>query len=472
MRKIFLLGFLLFSSSLFAQTELPSFFNDNMVLQRNETVAIWGHDKPNVQIKVAGSWGNSASIKSDEKGGWKLKLQTPEAGGPHKLIINGSDEIVFSNVLIGEVWLCSGQSNMDMPLKGYGNNSSINGGNEAILNSTNNQIRFFDTERKVSLEPLDNVTGQWQAAAPATVGDFSATAYFFGVKLNRILNVPIGLIHSSWGGSNVEAWTDKQTLLAFKEIKMPDHIPQVSKDKKPAFQTPTLLFNGMIKPFIPFSIKGVIWYQGESNVFTSETYKERFTAMIQSWRTLWKQENMPFYFVQIAPWDYTEYGKFNSAFLREAQVQTLQTVDNVGMAITMDIGDCVDIHPAEKKLVGDRLAYWALAKSYGIEGFAFSGPIYKSMSITDKKIKLDFEYSANGLSSSKEIIAGFAIAGADKVFHAAIAKINKDKTVMVWSDKVQKPVHVRYAFDNCTEGSLINTEGLPASSFRTDNWKE
>ena len=377
----------------------------------------------------------------------------------------GAERQSLKNVLIGEVWLCSGQSNMWMPLKGY-SNSGINGNNETILNSKNDMIRFFSTEKKASLKPLEDVTGQWLVAEPATAVDFSALAYYFGVKLNDILNIPIGLIHTSWGGSRVEAWMDQETLSLFEGIEIPKEITADTHKNR----TPTLLYNAMLHPFESYNVKGFLWYQGESNVSWPQDYTKLFSSMIELWRQKWERPNMPFYFVQIAPYGY---GERNSAFLREAQMQTMQTVDNTGMAVTMDIGDCKDIHPAEKELIGDRLAYWALAKDYGIKGISYSGPIYQSMEKTsDSKIKIRFDFSENGLTVFGKELEGFEIAGEDKIFYSANAQINGDRSVSVWSEIVKDPVAVRYAFDNCSEASLFNTEGLPASSFRTDNWTD
>ena len=460
--KTLLLIALFLSITIFAQTKLPSFFSNDMVLQRNENVAIWGHDKSGVQITVSGTWGETETVKTNNEGNWKLRLKTPDAGGPYMLEIQGSDKITLNNVLIGEVWLCSGQSNMWMPLKGY-TNSGINGSNETILHSKNDQIRFFTTKRQASLEPLQDVTGKWWVAEPATVVDFSALAYYFGFKLNDILDVPIGLINNSWGGSKVEAWIDQESLKKFDGMKIVNELPKKGKNK-----SPSLLYNGMLHPFVPFTIKGILWYQGESNVSKAGDYQKLFSKMISSWREKWKQKELPFYFVQIAPFGYKG---SNSAYLREAQMLTMQNIDNTGMVVTMDIGECEDVHPAEKELIGNRLAYWALANKYDIGGIAFSGPVYKSMKIdSEGKIILSFTYNANGLTSLGKPLSGFIIAGKDKIFHEAKAKINGDSTISVASDSVKKPVAVRYAFDNCTKGTLYNTEGLPASSFRTDDW--
>ncbi|RAJ12233.1 sialate O-acetylesterase [Arenibacter echinorum] len=463
--KTLLLALLLSTATVsFAQIKLPAFFGDHMVLQQNSNVSIWGTDKPNAKIKVIGSWGKESTATANANGRWKLKIQTPSYGGPYKLAIKGSNEVTLNNVMIGEVWLCSGQSNMEMPVKGF-NNQPIDGSAEAILNSKNNQIRLFTVKRATSLEPLENVEGQWAEANPATVRDFSATAYFFGKKLNTLLNVPIGMIHTSWGGSNVETWMDKETLSEFNTIELPKKLPEERLN-----QTPTLLYNAMINPLIGYNIKGAIWYQGESNRNQAKEYAQLFPTMINTWREKWQQGKFPFYFVQIAPYGYDG---GNAGYVREAQLYTMKTVENTGMAVTMDIGDCDFIHPREKKLVGDRLALWALAKDYGMEGIAYSGPVYKEIDeIKEGKVKLSFDYVENGLSSYGRPLTGLEIAGADKVFHPAEAKINGDKSLSVWAEGVTNPVAVRYAFKNCEAGSLFNTEGLPASSFRTDTWEE
>lgn len=448
----------------FGQIELPAFFGDHMVLQQKNNVSIWGTDKPNTKIKITASWGEEASASTNAQGQWKLKIKTPSYGGPYTLNIKGSNEVGLKNVMIGEVWLCSGQSNMEMPVKGF-NNQPINGSNEAILNSKNSQIRLFTVKRATSLEPLENVEGQWAEASPATVRDFSATAYFFGKKLNTLLNIPIGLIHTSWGGSTVETWMDKETLSQFNTLELPSKLPEGAPQR-----TPTLLFNAMINPLIGYNIKGAIWYQGESNRNQAKEYSRLFPAMINAWREKWQQGEFPFYFVQIAPYGYDG---GNAGFIRETQLHSMKTVENTGMAVTMDIGDCNFIHPREKKLVGDRLALWALAKDYGMEGFAYSGPIFNKIEeIKEGKVKMSFIYCENGLSSYGQPLTGFEVAGADQVFHPAEAKINGDKTLTVWAEGVTIPVAVRYAFSNCEAGSLFNTEGLPASSFRTDTWEE
>lgn len=455
-----------FVSCSFAQTLLPSFFNDNMVLQQNRQVSVWGTDNRDVKVVVSGDWGKEATSTSDKNGHWKLKLQTPAAGGPYTLTIKGSKEILLKNVMIGEVWLCSGQSNMEMPVKGFFN-QPVNGSNKAILNSKNKNIRMFSVGRNVNVSPVDDVEGKWLEANPSTVGDFSAVAYFFGRKLNEALGIPIGLIETAWGASTVETWMDRKTLSEFKTITIPDAVPENFPQKCPA-----LLYNTMLNPLVGYTIKGAVWYQGESNREKAGEYKSLFSAMIQSWREKWQQGDFPFYFVQIAPF---EGGKANAAFLREAQLQTMQTVINTGMAVILDIGNATYIHPPEKKPVGDRLAYWALAKNYNMDGISYCGPGFKKMDKSiDGKITLFFDSNANGLTSFGKELTGFEIAGEDKVFYPAVAKIKMDNSssITVWTDKVKNPVSVRYAFKSFVEGTLFNTAGLPASSFRTDDWNE
>lgn len=466
MSKLFFISVMstLLTLQSFSQTRLPVMFSDNMVLQQQELVSIWGIDQPKTKISVKGSWGKNATATTDADGHWRLKLQTPAAGGPFTLVVKGSKEVVLKNVLIGEVWFCSGQSNMEMPVKGY-NNQPVIGSNETILNSTNDNIRFLNTPRSSSITPSYDVKGEWTAASPANTGNFSATAYYFAKKIQSVLGVPVGIIQSAWGASTIESWMDKQSLSAFKNKVIPDKVPDSIPNR-----TPTIMYNSMLHPYIGYTIKGVLWYQGESNRENANEYHALFTSMINSWRTQWQQGDFSFYFVQIAP---IESGKINPAFLREAQLQTMLSVKNTGMAVTMDIGERTLIHPAQKEQVGNRLAYWALAKDYNVKGIAFSGPIYKQLEKTaNGRLMLTFDYCEQGLTSFGKPLTDFEIAGEDKVFYPAQAIIRTDKNgvIVVWNDVVKNPVSVRYAFKNWAEGSLYNTQGLPASSFRTDNW--
>ncbi len=458
-----LLIFVLIAQNTKAQTKLASLFGNQMVLQQNAEVLIWGTDKPNTKINIKTSWGGKANTKTDSKGDWKTVIKTINAGGPYSITIKGSNNIELQDILLGEVWLCSGQSNMEMPLSGFPG-QPVYGANELIMNSTNNQLRLFHVKRNTSDKPLSSCEGLWKKSTPENTAKFSAVAYTYGKILQEMLKVPVGIICSSVGGTRVEAWTNNKTLIAngfdFHSIKNPSET---------TVNSPSALFNAMISPLIPYTIKGVIWYQGESNRYNAEQYKQLFPAMINSWRQEWNLGDFPFYFTQIAPFEYKP--DFNSAFLREAQLHTLQNTVNTGMAVTMDIGEKDCIHPAKKTEVAQRLAYWALAKTYGYTGIQYNGPLYKSMKITGNKVEIDFDFAPNGVSSFGKELHHFEVAGEDRVFKPAKAAIHRGQ-LSVYSDLVDKPVAVRYGWKNYVEGSLFNIYRLPASSFRTDDWPE
>lgn len=467
MKKIFNLfnlafTFLILSNPLIAQTKLASLFSDHMVLQRNAQVAIFGFDKPNSKITISTTWGAKALTTTNPDGKWNTTLATTKEGGPYQIKVIGSSTTNVNDVLLGEVWLCSGQSNMEMPVKGF-KGQPVENSNQLILKSNNNQIRLFDVTNRISKTPLDSCKGKWLSASPETTPNFSAVAYVFGKILHESLNVPIGLVTSEWGGTVAQAWIDNQTLKAgFSEIELP-----VDSTNNVNHNTPTVLFNGMINPLIPFTFKGVIWYQGEGNRNNSPQYQKLFPELINSWRANFVQENMPFYFVQIAPYSYNN--QVNSATLREAQLKTMLNVKNTGMVSTLDIGALNFIHPPQKIEVGERLALWALAKDYGFKGITYSGPVYKSLQIVKNKAVVTFDYAEMGLSSFGQELIDFEIAGEDKIFKPAKANL-ANGILEVTSDEVPNPVAVRYGWKNYVKGTLFNTAGLPASSFRTDDW--
>lgn len=466
-KVFYCISFLFTIHSTKAQTVLPNFFSDSMVLQQQMEVPFWGTDKPNTKITIQCSWGKQASTITNAKGYWKIKVLTPSYGGPYTIHIKGSNSIHYKNVLVGEVWFCSGQSNMEMPVKGY-NNQPVLGSNEAILHSNNSNIRCFNAPRSVSNTNATNVNAKWLAASPANTGSFSATAYFFARKINAILNIPIGIIHTSWGGSIIESWMDSTTLSSAIKVATPDSVTL-----KNANSVHTALYKSMLHPFIGYGIKGVLWYQGESNRTRPKEYETLFPLLINSWRKQWQQGNFPFYFVQVAPHSGLPNTNVNGGYIREAQLKTMLAVENTGMAVTLDIGEQFLIHPAQKELVGNRLAYWALAKTYNIPGIAYSGPIFdKIESNKNDTITLSFKHAEMGLNSFGKPLTDFEIAGEDKKFYPANAFFTKGKLqwVSVTSDSVKNPVHVRYGFKNWLQGSLFNTAGLPAPSFRTDDW--
>ncbi|MFZ0453744.1 MAG: sialate O-acetylesterase [Ignavibacteriaceae bacterium] len=653
--------------------EMPAIFSDNMVLQHNSEAPFWGKAEPGENVSINCSWGESAETSADNDGTWQTKVKTPGAGGPYVVKIQiGDSAVEYKNVMSGEVWLCSGQSNMEMPMEGWPPYAAVKNSAEEIKDADYPEIRLFTVARAVSDKPEFNCLGNWSECNPKTVSTFSATAYFFGRDLYKKLNVPIGLIVSSWGGTKIQPWISKNYLselseykpvigkidssgpvirkmnkwienhpsisvsdkdpierwkdLDFydslcsrpgfddsgwrtmklptlwestevgdfdgvvwfrKEIKIPpkwinknlslhlgpiDDMDRsyvngvlVGSTEVPGFystprvynvpakivkdtvltiavrvldnggggglwgdrskmqihpqtdttdsidlsgdwkylpvaelvnnkfyiykvqgeefysrpkseisigpDTPTMLYNGMIAPLVPYSIKGAIWYQGESNANEPadyNNYKTLFPLMIKNWRAVWDEGSFPFYYVQIAPFDYGKTSK--SYMIREAQLLTL-SVPNTGMAVTLDIGNVDNIHPADKQDVGKRLALWALAKTYG-ENVKYSGPLYKSMKTEDNNIVISFDHADDGLVLKP--VNGdnnFIIAGADSNFVKADVKIDGNKLI-VYNNKIKNPIAVRYAWNNTAEATLFNKEGLPASTFKTDNWKE
>ncbi|MCX6226377.1 MAG: glycosyl hydrolase family 2, partial [Bacteroidia bacterium] len=610
----------------FSQLTLPTVIGSHMVLQQKSDAPLWGWAKPGENISITTSWnGNSAATIAGADGKWMLKVKTPAAGGPYSIEISGKNKIVLDDILIGEVWLCSGQSNMEMPLKGWPEwGGPIDGSAETIQAANYPNMRLFTVNRAYSFVPVDTCTGSWKVCTPESAKDFSATGYFFGLQLFQKLNIPVGLIHSSWGGTAAEAWTSSEYIskipkfatspgicdpdlfyksaidnynkeqekwvqsigfgvsdqgpdwslasvsgMGWSDIKVPAEwattpigtyngiveyqltfkVPKgwiekatvielgpidemdvtwlngklignqlnpsgyatpraytvpagtliqgenilalrvantsglggingKKKDMRIRLQksksgghslagtwkarkgqpfdslppgpdcvncnypnTPTMLYNGMIKPVIPYTIKGAIWYQGESNRYDGLLYRQIFKGMIENWRHDWNQGDFPFYFVQIAPYNYKDH--LSTGLLREAQEYAMKKLPNTGMVVTMDIGDLKNIHPGNKLDIGKRLANWALAKDYGLINTAYTGPIYRSFQKEGEKIRIIFDYAFGGLTSFGEELKHFQIAGADGVFKPAKAEIY-DKTVVVFSDEVKVPVAVRF----------------------------
>jgi len=457
-------------SPVMAEVKLPAFFSDGMVMQQQTGANLWGTATPRKQVIVIPGWDNKQyTTTADAQGNWKLAVPTPVAGGPYEMTFSDGQVTTLKNILIGELWICSGQSNMEMPMKGFKNQPVANS-NMDVLKSKNPDIRLFTVKRTSTLLPQTDVVGQWYEATPASVYEFSATAYYFGRLLQDVLDVPVGLIVTAWGGSAAEAWMTEEWLKAFPDAK----IPRKEEDITSKNRTPTALFNGMLSPLIGISMRGVIWYQGEDNYNRSHTYADMFTTLINGWRSVWNQGDFPFYYCQIAPYEYgiiTEPGKevINSAYLREAQMQVEHRVPNTGMAVLLDAGLEKGIHPSDKQTPGERLAFLALNKTYGIEGVEGDSPYYKSMEIQGDTAIIAFERSPMWLNAKEGESHLFTIAGEDRVFHPAKAWIVRSK-VHVKSDKVKKPVAVRYAFENYVKGDLYGGNGLPVSSFRTDDY--
>ena len=455
-----------------AKIILPSFFSDNMVLQQKTEAAIWGWAKANSTVQLTSSWNKKKyTVQSDQAGKWKLKISTPAGGGPYELTISDGEAITIHNILIGEVWFCSGQSNMEMPMKGY-RDQPIKGSNDAIFNSTNDWIRVYNVPRAVEKFLKDTTkTSFWKSASPENISNFSATAYFFARILQQQLKVPVALINDSYGGTPAEAFMSIEALKAFPEIK----IHTATDTFRLTNRSPTALYNGMIHPIAGYTIKGCLWYQGEANYDRPDQYEKLFPAMVAQWRNEWQQGDFPFYFAQIAPFNYASFSaanrpeKMNSAYMRDAQRKSLNAIPQSGMVVLMDNGEENSIHPADKETVGKRFAYLALADAYQLKGFAYQSPSYDSLLVTGNIATVKFKNAPNGLTSYGKPLSQFEIAGADKVFRPATATI-RNGTIILSSPLVPAPVAVRYAFKDFVIGELFSTEGFPVSSFRTDGW--
>lgn len=471
--QLFAAALLLSSQVLLAEVKLPAIVSSNMVLQRNTQVVLWGWADAGEQITIEASWLSEAiEVGTDQDGNWRVEVNTTDSKEAQIILVKGKDsEIKLENVLFGEVWLCSGQSNMQQPLNGYTGEPTF-GATQAILSAKNPNLRLFSVDRVGSKTPLQDVEkfSAWQQASPGNIAEFSALAYFFGQQLQEILDVPVGMIHTSWGGSSVQAWISKEVISAYQEVNL-EEVDITERTN----HIPTALYNAMIAPLIPYTIQGALWYQGESNRMEPGVYRDLFPAMVEDWRARWDMGNFPFYFVQIAPYWYNNEEVFtnaeNSAFIRESQLQCVDLIPNSGIAITMDIGSRWSIHPPMKKEVADRLLYNALQQTYGFEAIDGLSPVYESMEIRNDTVLLSFKHAERGLFAH-EGLSDFEVAGEDKVFYPAQAKIVDRRQVEVICEQVPSPVAVRYAWSNWVEGSLFDTSLLPASSFRTDDWEE
>ncbi|MEI6678064.1 MAG: sialate O-acetylesterase [Mariniphaga sp.] len=463
-----LLFLLLWSITGMTQVVLPPFFNCNMVLQQGIEIPVWGWASPGEKVTVTLDK-NVAKTRTGKNGKWRVNLPKMSYGGPFKMTVSGKNFRTIENIMIGEVWVCSGQSNMEFHVSGTKNAAA------EIAAANYPEIRFFTVKKRVSKEPQENLEeGEWWACTPQSVPDFSAVGYFFGRNLYEHLKVPVGLIHTSWGGTVAETWTSAQTIETD-----PDLSELLGKLKNVDMKTtkvgpnnyPTLLYNGMLNPVIPYGIKGAIWYQGESNASRAQQYKRVFPNMIKDWRTKWNQGNFPFLFVQLANFKkpVTEPAESEWAELREAQTQTLQ-LENTGMANIIDAGDADNIHPTDKQIVGYRLSLAARKVAYG-ENLVYTGPTYREMKTEKNKIYITFDHTGKGFKVNDHYgyINGFTIAAQNGDFKWAKATIVNENTIMVTSEAIENPVAVRYGWaDNPDDLNLYNAEGLPANPFRTD----
>jgi sialate O-acetylesterase len=434
---------------------LPEIFSDNMVLQQKSEVLFWGWANTGETVTIKADWmEKELSTKVGNQGKWNIILNTPAAGGPYNIVIKGYNELTLKNVLIGEVWLCSGQSNMEMSAQ-----SGINNRDEEIKNANWPEIRLFSVYHSTSLYPQDHFKGEWSQCTPETMRSFSAIAYFFARKLHKELGVPIGMINSSWGGTAAEAWMPEDV------IQKDSFLREAAARQKPVPWGPVepgRIYNSMISPMIHFRIAGVLWYQGEANTINAYAYKEILSDLIKSWRGGWGYD-FPFYFAQIAPYKYGN--PFEGVEVRDAQRRVLE-VANTGMVVLSDIGDTTDIHPKNKLDAALRFANLALNRYYKTIKIEDSGPLFKTMVIDKNKAIISFDHS-EGLHVVGDKIGCFEIAGADKIFYPADARI-KDQQVEVKSDKVKIPVAVRFAWTNTATPNLFNGANLPASCFTSE----
>jgi sialate O-acetylesterase len=489
------------ASLAFADVRLPSVFTDHMVLQRDKPVPVRGWADPDESVTVTFS-GQNVNTKADAAGHWQVLLQPlPANARPQVMTVKGHNTLTIRDVLVGEVWLCSGQSNMAFALRSAANAA------EAIPKANHPLIRLLHAPRTIAAEPRDDLAMRWQLCEPNTIPTFSAVGYFFGRDLFEKLNVPIGLIESDWGGTRIQAWTPLAGLEAIPQLKndvqwvhaqqakyqqmKKSLIPAVAawlseaqaaeKQNRPipdppawpghpiasSQQNPTALYNGMIAPIVPFALRGTIWYQGEANVAEGSFYFYRLQGLIQGLRTVLKNPDMPFGIVQLAPYTYGG-DKENLPKLWEAQSDAARKIPHVGLAVITDHGKLHNIHPTKKEPAGHRLALWALATVYGQKGLVYSGPVYDKMEIQNGSARLHFTQTAGGLASSDgKPLSGWTIAGADKQFVPAAATIDGD-SVVVHSDKVPHPAAVRYGWDPQTPMNFTNKAALPAEPFRTD----
>lgn len=513
---------------LWADVKLNTLFSDHMVIQRETEIPVWGWADPNEEVSVVTSWGITGQVITGADGTWKVKIKTPKAGGPFTITISGKNKIIINDVLSGDVWLCSGQSNMDFEMSKFLRDARepqyqplVEYVRKEVKTVNDNWIRHIEVPQKTSLyEKQNNFKGQWVSANPEQIGVITATGYFFAKELRKHVNVPIGLLECSWGGTRIQPWISKETyiedenmrayleasrkksksiiekmeaegyvdtayetkLKKWKENNQKGRKPSPSKSPRNDHQLPTTLHNGMISSIVPFAIKGVIWYQGESNSqHLQNEYSKYLSKLITSWRKEWNQGDFPFYWAQLAACNRGNKASSIGWAVVNDQMRRTMNLPNTGMAVLYDIGEAKDIHPHNKMDAGKRLALWALAKDYKIKVPSFSGPLYKSMKIMKSKIQVTFNEVGNGLIVGykkllndvvvvNESLKTFEIQDESGDWVSAEAKIISKNKIEVWNSKIPNPINVRYAWASNPEGAnLYNKQGLPASVFTTKN---
>ena len=479
MKKILLLSSLLSSviaTNLEAKIILPDILSDNMVLQQNTNVRLWGKSDKNKEIQVSPSWDkNIYKTRANQEGKWLIEIPTPKASYiQHSITFSDGEKIKLKNILIGEVWFASGQSNMEMPLNGFWN-CPVEGSNETIATSESwKGIRVATIEKNGQLEPVENVKGSWKVSNPENAPFFTATGYYFAQILNKVLDIPIGIINCSWGGTTVEGWLPKEIVETYPDINLEKEIRKEEPHDWWHYLSPILMYNGMLRPLENYTIKGFVWYQGESNIGRKDTYAERLKTMVDLWRKEWKLGELPFYYVEIAPHDYNAPDETFAALLREEQFKAQEIISNSFMVSTNDLVEKYEsnnIHPKNKKGIGKRLAYIALSNTYNLKGIKAIGPIYKSMEICSDKVILSFKNADDGFNRLDKM-EGFEVAGKDKKFYPAEAKMINNNQIEIFSKNVSTPIAVRYGFKNYMPGNVKDLRGLPLYPFRTDNWEK
>lgn len=522
-----LLLILVLPQLIIADVKLNTLFSDGMVLQRETEIPIWGWADPHEKIFIKASWGAKAKTITASDGTWKIKLKTPKAGGPFQIIVSGKNKLVINNVLSGEVWLCTGQSNMDFALEKFLNDAKetqhqplVEYIRKEVSTVSDNWLRHIEVPKNTSLfEGNLNFEASWRSANLEEVGKITATGYFFAKELRKYLNVPIGLVECSLGGTRIQPWISeeaykldinmkaffeagrKKTKAFIKQVSVEDFVDTTYHKKLEAWkangkktprpypkehpeenkQLPATLYNGMLSAVIPYAVKGIIWYQGESNShYLEEQYEDYFTTLIHSWRTDWKQEDLPFYWMQLASFQVPDKRSDMGWAMVSDHLRRVLKLPNTGMAVLHDIGEAKDVHPHNKIDAGKRLSLWALKNDYKIDIPVISGPLYKSKSINGDKIIIEFTEVGSGLMvGNKKLLANtqeideplkwFGILGEDREWKSAKAKIISNNQIEVWNTQIKKPIHIRYAWSSNPEGAnLYNREGLPAAIFTTE----
>ncbi len=457
--KFFLILVFALKMQVSAQLRLPAVLSSDMVLQQNDSVLLWGWGNPAEKVFITTSWDNHTdSAITDNGTKWRMKIKTPAAGGPHSITFQQREKIVLNNVMTGEVWFCAGQSNMNWNFY-----NGVNNMQPELDLGTQNDLRFFHITNNTANYPQDDIRGQWSVCDSNSLKSFSAVAYFFAKRLQEELHIPVGLIQASWNGTPAEPWTPSEKIYSDPVLKN-----SYSKLDSSVWwpKTPGLIFNAMVAPVVNFSIAGTIWYQGEGNTTAPSTYSILLSALIDSWRNAWGK-NIPFYFVQIAPYTY---GKpYVGAILREQQVIASKHY-NTGMVVITDlVDDTANIHPKNKKDVGLRLANKALVQTYHHDSIMVQYPEFEKIQVVGDKAYINFLYLGGSILTAGNTIQALEIAGNDRVFYPAEAKVEKD-VLIVWSKMVPDPAAVRYSFSNAGVGNLFSSFGLPIIPFRTDDW--